>query len=359
MPLLFNLPTDVALSILMDWVGDSKSLVALETASARSMRPSYLALIRDPAFTLPDVVVFECNSSHLSDKIDWINGRSVNIRAILAFASTLKDLLTVRSECLSTVHDLTLASDVKSKGISKRFRAVLELLPSLTVLDMGAFRTTAKDLAALAAMHHLRLRGLVLKEDSPHGGHVGSLINAFGSTLEVLNLGEADCVDTATLHLLTSTCQNMTHLSLACEDMSPEALVAAFGGKLPLLVKLEVIMGPVVNDEVVLALCAGRPNLECISADMGLSSVAVVLSHCPLIREVDTDTVKFHTVFEAADSRDEVEVPYYVLDLRGPFPSTAYLRAAFEAIKRAPHFKHKVRNEPSVFPAAQFFRRRY
>lgn len=39
----------------------------------------------------------------------------------------------------------------------------------------------------------------------------------------------------------------------------------------------------------------------------------------------------------------EVEVPYYVLDLRGPFTAASNLRAAFDAIKRAPYFKHRVR----------------
>lgn len=59
MPILFDLPTDVSLSILMDWLGDIKSLMALDSASARSVRGAYLELVRDPVYVLMEELSFE------------------------------------------------------------------------------------------------------------------------------------------------------------------------------------------------------------------------------------------------------------------------------------------------------------
>lgn len=198
---------------------------------------------------------------------------------------------------------------------------------------------------ALLDMRHLRLRSLILGEESVQREHMVLLINAFGSNLEVLKFGNsAQLVDAATLDLLALTCSNLKHLKIFCEDMPPDVLASAFGpGRFPKLETLVTQLGPVVNDEVTLALCTGHPNLESIGGSipsMSISSVAVIMTHCPRFRSVELAQFAFNTVYTAdADAPNDIEAPYYKLILREPLLPEDSLHA----FKGAAYFKHKVR----------------
>lgn len=51
-PSMLDLPTDLSVSILTEWLADLKSIVALDSAVAISVRADYLTLIAHPTFVL-------------------------------------------------------------------------------------------------------------------------------------------------------------------------------------------------------------------------------------------------------------------------------------------------------------------
>lgn len=181
------------------------------------------------------------------------------------------------------------------------------------------------------------------------------VVHSLGGSLEVLNLGEDRCVDAATLHLVGATCSNMKKLSFHFVNISTQELVSALGDRnFPLLEAIEIgysgTAAPApINDDVILALCAGHPHLEVIVARTGcsatLSSVAVALFHCPRFCELISFDFQFKTIGLAnMNIYVSDELPYHKLTTRGPSVATAAkLRAAFGSRACVPLRKHRIR----------------
>lgn len=136
MPILFDLPTDVSVCILMEWLADTRTLLSLDSASARSTRKAYLALVRDSRFLMPQSISFR---KKVSDIRHWVTSRGVKIRAMFVHASTLKQMTRISYECLSTVKSLTMSSSMGHQPDMESFRILLRLLPSLTSLTLRNF----------------------------------------------------------------------------------------------------------------------------------------------------------------------------------------------------------------------------
>lgn len=108
MPILFDLPSDIALAVLMVWLGDTRSLVSLDSASARSVRCAYLGLIRHPAFAISEIFAIKDDIGVATAIRYWIGNRGVKIRVIHATAKAMKHVTLISYECLSAVSSLIL-----------------------------------------------------------------------------------------------------------------------------------------------------------------------------------------------------------------------------------------------------------
>lgn len=96
-----------------------------------------------------------------------------------------------------------------------------------------------------------------------------------------------------------------------------------------------------INDDVILALCSGHPNLKSIdveyASNVSISSIAVAVSHCPQLRDFKTGRFRFTTVMDAAYScYDSADFPFYKLFIWGlPMVATGSLRVALQSITDA------------------------
>lgn len=146
----FDLPTDLSISILREWLVDIKSMLVLDIAAARSVRSEFLCLLAQATFVLPAPLVFGAGKSCV-DLVHWVNTRMVKLRCVHTSGYDMQYCLKISAVLLAPVSELRILADLRCVFDNDIFQSLLGLLPSLTVVNMSGFTTDTGYLTALAS----------------------------------------------------------------------------------------------------------------------------------------------------------------------------------------------------------------
>lgn len=88
MMVFFDLPADISLTVLREWVNSIRVLTRLDSACAPSVRAEFLDLVRDESFTWPAPAVFR-EIMDLTGVVLWINTRMLRFESLDMDASAV------------------------------------------------------------------------------------------------------------------------------------------------------------------------------------------------------------------------------------------------------------------------------
>lgn len=137
MNMLLSLSTDIWLAILGDWVGDIRDLTRLDSSCARSVRYSFLSLLRDPRCLLSCQLKVSSKTDMIGC-VQWTNSRLVRLRSVCVVNMAVLGACSKISYCC--LEKLTVLEvhyvDLHSAVISDEFQTLVKLCPALSALDM-------------------------------------------------------------------------------------------------------------------------------------------------------------------------------------------------------------------------------
>lgn len=353
--MLFDLPSDLSISILTDWLDDLKPIVALEVAAAKSARSAYRSILAHPSFFLrAPLVIMRPSSPKL---VSWISSCSVKICALQVEVSKTLQVSEISSHCLAPIRKLQITTDHCDHCAthSDCLRKLFVLLPSLTELDLSEFiPRNCRAYLLVLAQSGLPLRTICLDDDTNHCNGIDVFINAYGATLESICFGSMRNIDAATLDLISSTCHQVSTLHFAYSADSTADLIAALGSsRLPHLRNCQVDNGrdfgvskkPAVNDEFAVAVFKHHPNLLSFNTKrhfhVSIAVCADALLLCPGLENFRSNELSFIVGVDKSSSVGKsVDLSFHiqrnfsrVLDEQNSHKVAANLRTILSACK--------------------------
>lgn len=265
--MLFDLPTDIALIILTDWLFDLKWLVALDTAVAPSVRSEYLRLVSGASsLMLPSAI--QINHSKVSKKMaTWIGIRGIKLSALEVCASMLKRCEKMPAHCLSTVRKLKVFSFVPGDPDDELdldiFQRLLMMLPRLEDVNMSELAPANAGYLTVLSASAVALKHVTLDDSLETCDDIAAFVSAFSPTLETVHFGRSRKIDSPSLSLIASNCKRIRKLMLLTELTGAKDFMSAFASKcFPLLESLGMFsFGPQITDEIALAMFKQHPLL--------------------------------------------------------------------------------------------------
>lgn len=301
--ILFGLPADLSVLILLEWMAGLKSLVALDNAAAPSVRKEYLGLFAHSAFEL--ALGFEVTKC-----IDWLNQRSIKLGSLEIHASQLEEVATISPHLLKTVSELGVTSlfdgdddddddDDDEMTEYGPLRAMLKLLPELTSVDFSTLHPPDGDYLVMLAESGLPLKHIYLDCHMKTCKGVDRLLRVHGDALETFHLGKERKANAATLKLIASTCRKAKLLDFTCGDIKTSDFAAALcSDLLPCLEDLTVTNRGkhALNDDLAVGIFQHHRILTAFaSEDSPISVVACAagIALCPNVITLDVGQVYY------------------------------------------------------------------
>lgn len=215
--MFFDLPSDISLSILQDWLADLKFIAALDAAAAPSARSDYLDLVAHPALVLPLTAVEQ--PQRLQKLIaNWVNTRAVKLSALEIQASMLTQCAKIGVHCLSTVRKLVVCNrPANMHNYSISIKKLLKVLPLLEELDLSKYATyTTAYMKVLSSSFGPSLKRIHLDCSLTSCDDIVPLITALGANLLALDFGRLRNISCSLLHLTASVCTNLRECTITC-----------------------------------------------------------------------------------------------------------------------------------------------
>lgn len=295
---LLDLPTDISITILRDWVARFKPLSALDVAVGHAHSEEWLALTRDPIFALPNTPRLKSAESAIA-YVQWINTRQVKVESLIIPVEHIGPFTKMSGIALRRATSLYLDNPYSSDASSDHIRALLLLLPSLTAVDLVGIGKTIERLVLsnLNNMSHLQLKDVYFEGGETWCDSIALTIETFRRTLQMLELG---VVGAAMLKLICEKCRNLQSLELFfSENISGQIIKDCLASDcLPLLAKLTIhVFHALLTDEVVLAIFFKHPHLTHFRSDdektLSITTCASALESCPNLVSYRTGAVNF------------------------------------------------------------------
>lgn len=308
MSILFDLPSDLSISILREWLVDLKSIVALDSAAARSVRRDYLGMISHRNFVLMDSMQDEIDAT---EYVHWVNYRSMKLGSLSFNAAHLEVVAKISFFLLEPVRELLLTSlwgddeEEDDDEVLEQFSdcatlyGLLKLLPSLTSVDMSTLKPVDNKYLTKLRLSGLPLKNLILDNDIETCDGTKRLLKALHTTLEALVLGTNRKIDAAMLQSIASTCRNIKVLEFTCGDISISNLTTALASShLSRLERLTVLNrgSTVLSDELALAIFQHHRILTAFVAEdapISIATCATGMEICANISCLVTGSVGF------------------------------------------------------------------
>lgn len=295
----FDLPIDISIFILREWLTSIKSLLGLDVAAAKSVRSEYLGLLAHPTFLVSSPLSVQGKRTSCVDLYHWMNTRMVRFSSLLTTVCNIQHCMRISYARLASVSELTVrTSQAEELFDAELFRRFLTLLPSLTAVDLSALFPFDSAYLTVLALSGLPLKVVKLDDDIATGEPtIGMLIAAISTSAQVLVLGERREINGSTLSLISSRCTGIQQLHLTCKGISSQIFIAALGSDaLPLLVDLTVRCRghPLtsMNDEVAMAVFRHHPALThfkaCEGSTISFTTCSDAILLCPHLARLST-----------------------------------------------------------------------
>lgn len=314
LPIIFAIPSDLGVAILQDWLFCTKSLVALDTASARSSRSAYLALVRSPGLLLAHVAL----QDHPMNCVQWFNTRHMAVRSLHMTVDCLQ--AAIQLACLPTVSELSVQS---TNSMPETFGVLLRHMPGLL---------------SLSAKDHRDAMPYSWRPPVPADWLDAPLITHLSRTLQDLHLDDNAVIDGDMLLLLATHCHQVRSLIFTTGFIPANTLTVAFGERtFPVLQIMTMNYADsaisAFDNNVVEVLCRAHPMLRKLTLHPAALAVtpqacASALTHCPHFEYFTGGRVEF-----------SVRNFGYQLGL---WIDGFYLKAAFESITAARYCRYPV-----------------
>lgn len=314
--MLFDLPSDVVISIFMEWLADIKHIVALDIAAAKSVRLAYLSMLGHPSFILPMPLKKATNTSK---QVTWINNRAIKLRALEVYVSELNQASEISFYHLVSVNTVKLEDDWRAARTfsGESLRKLLALLPSLASLDLCQLNLGNPKYLTLLAQSCQALQTVKLDGGIKTCVGIDIFVNAYSASLESIDFGFSRQMDAPTLHLLSSTCHRISTLQFACFDIGTDDLIAALGSsRLPLLqycnIRAFFASRAAMRDRFAAAVFQHHPNLLSFDTEhyskISIAACAEAVLMCPNLTFFESRDVVFKLKVDKATQRKYVSV---------------------------------------------------
>lgn len=302
--LLFDLPTDISITVLTDWVVNFKALSALDVAVGHAHRREWFALIGNPVFIMPRPPPRPISEEIANVLIQWVNTRLLKSVALVVTPALIGTFTKMSSMALRSVTSLQL-NDTPCKpkqftnANSDYIKSLLLLLPSLTAVDLIHSSEQIKSLVLthLNSMPDMPLKNLHADTNEAMCAVLATTVGMFCQSLLILELGT---ITAALLNLISKKCANLQSLYIHCAvdifaDIITESLAS---DRLPLLTTLFIRDSwEVMTDEVAMAIFAKHPILTNFCSDEGATMLilacAFALKCCPNLTSYRTGGLTF------------------------------------------------------------------
>eukprot|EP01031_Cornospumella_fuschlensis_P041845 gene41845-51081_t len=345
MSLLLNLPQQLSVIILKDWIANHKDIAALDVACSshtlfgvfngngflwkRYIRLEFLTLLRDPQFSLPNIYI---PKQHLANYVAWINSRQITLTSIILNLSRLKEIAAIKPLDLPTLKTISFRDESKQHDIKlSDVKALLNGCSSVTSMDCSAWsHITDEQLAMLAAhpttkLQVLTLSGCYMLTDTG----LGKILSQYRHSLQELYL---DCMSITdqSLAAIAQTCRAVRKVSVGyCQQLSAPGLVTFLAAYPRLEVfRLEDMLPHQVSDETLPELFRHNQELRELSLDyckaVTVQAFPVLLALCPAIQRLLTKDYEY-----TCTAKTEGE--YRKLKLKGCFTRHPALLAMFQS----------------------------
>ncbi|RYH27793.1 hypothetical protein EON65_13175 [archaeon] len=321
MALLLNLPQQLSVLILRDWISYHKDISSIDIACSshtlfgvlngngylwkRYIRLEFLHLLRDPHFFLPNIHV---SKQHVANYVAWINSRQISLTSLVLAISKLKEIASIKPLDLPTLRSLSFRDESKQQDIKLAdVKTLLNGCNSLTSMDCSAWsHITDEQLGMLASHPSTKLQVLTLSDCymlTDMG--LGKILSQYRHSLQELYL---DCMNITdqSLGAIAETCREVRKVSVGyCQYLTAPGLMAFLTAYPHLeIFRLEDMLPHQVSDETLQDLFKHNQELREVSLDyckgVTIQAFPTLLSLCPAIQRLltkdyeYTSTVKQH-----------------------------------------------------------------
>eukprot|EP01039_Chlorochromonas_danica_P006121 gene6121-6739_t len=295
-----DLPQQLGASIMKEWLGSWKLLANLDVAyTQKALRRDFHALFQHQVFQFPDdsyVLEKIAHMKHITQYMTWIASRRVRMYSLYVNIRLLGEVLAAGPFVLPNVRRVTFIGEKRATCTPQQIRTFLSFLPNLSEVDFSRYTAlTNPHLAVLMALPpRAALRVLNLDFcDEIMGVTVVNIASKYCETLEELR-----CVilDEDELASIAQVCQKLKVVSLACDDISPDSLLALCVAN-PSLESLTLSLydhsvESIITDELLMSITKVAPGLRSLSIETngGVTELSFqhIIEHCPLMCTVKT-----------------------------------------------------------------------
>lgn len=244
------------------------------------VREAYLALTRHTPCILPypielvterDMVGFVC----------WMNTRMIKIDALCLEKQCVSACTEISALSLSKVTAVRIKGEKSMDFSTSVFRALLELVPALSSLDMDqCYMQNEEEYLQVLAAHCLPLKSIPTASTKHSAQSYCFLFNAFAGTLEALSL-RSYCVDDESLTVLGQSCRRLKSLSLHA-NLHADMMLMHFASassfcSLEHLTLRSSLGFSQVTDSTLIEICRAHPVLRSLVCE---GNTSILLSLC-------------------------------------------------------------------------------
>lgn len=214
MTCILSLPIDIMLIVLGDFLGDHKTISAMDIACSQSCRPVLLSVLEHPAFRLIDQGA--SSVTRIRNYVNWLNVRRVRLQKIKLRACTAMALTELLPRALESVREAELEdmSKERAKKITDAFFTVLYFLKNLNKVQTSA--KAPADISPLAQHPALPLKCI---QGNLTNQCLQRLVAVFRGSLEELVLANP-WTESAFPSSLIAQCSRLNTLSLPEHDLA-------------------------------------------------------------------------------------------------------------------------------------------
>lgn len=223
------MPLDIMLIVLHEFLGDHKTISALDVACSQSYRPSLLAVLQHPSFRLTDLG--PSLRPRMKNYAHWLNTRQVRLHQMKLRACNVVVQSELSPVVLGSVKEVEL-EDLGSKEIKHRIKdAFFAIFSKLKSLNKVHSANSYVDFSYLANHPSLPLQCI---QGCLPTSHLHSLVDVFHNSLRELIFTNGWWCATLFPSSVILKCRQLSKLSLLEHDLSLDTLIDLLDG-LPFL----------------------------------------------------------------------------------------------------------------------------